>query len=80
MYELVVTLFVYAFELYLLAGVIFAIVFVRGLVDRIDPVVHGSTRGFRLIIIPGVVAMWPWLLLRVKRSTALPALVGEPHE
>jgi hypothetical protein len=33
-------------------------------VDKIDPVASGSSWGFRLIILPGVVALWPLLLRR----------------
>lgn len=33
-------------------------------IQRVDPLVKGSSVGFRLIILPGVVALWPLLLRR----------------
>jgi len=38
-------------------------IILRGL-DRIDPAVSGSSRGFRLIMIPSAIAFWPLLLKR----------------
>ena len=43
-------------------GVIFAIAFVVRGIRSVDPVAMGSTIGFRLIVFPGVVALWPLLL------------------
>ena len=57
--------------LYLLAGLLFAVPFVLRGVNRIDPVAHEGSWGFRLIILPGVVALWPLLLRRLaKRRSA----------
>ena len=54
--------------LYLAAGVLFALPFVFRGVNRIDPQASGSTWGFRLIILPGVVALWPLLAHRWLRD------------
>jgi hypothetical protein len=51
---------------YLGVGVVFAPIFVLFGVHRIDPGAHGSTWGFRLMIVPGVVLLWPLLLRRVR--------------
>ena len=48
--------------LYLAAGFLFAIPFVIKGVARIDEGAHGSSWGFRLIIIPGTIVFWPFLL------------------
>jgi hypothetical protein len=49
---------------YLALGILFALAFVAIGIGRVDPVAKDSSVGFRLIIFPGVVAMWPWLLKR----------------
>ena len=49
---------------YLLIGWLFGIAFVIRGVDRVDPVAQGAGIGFRLIILPGVAALWPLLLMR----------------
>ena len=58
--------------IYCAAGLLFAVPFVWRGVDRIDPVAGQSTRGFRVMIVPGVVALWPWLLLRWLRAAGPP--------
>ncbi len=50
--------------LYVALGVLFAVPFVLRGVNRVDPIARESTRGFRLIILPGVVALWPLLARR----------------
>lgn len=49
---------------YLALGLAVAVPFVLRGVNKIDPVSSGSSWGFRLIILPGVVALWPLLLRR----------------
>jgi uncharacterized membrane protein YdfJ with MMPL/SSD domain len=49
---------------YVAAGLLFAAAFVTRGVSRVDPVARGSGVGFRLIIVPGVVALWPLLFVR----------------
>lgn len=48
--------------IYLLCGLIFAIPFVFKGADKIDEGAHGSTWGFRIIIIPATIVFWPLLL------------------
>ena len=49
-------------------GLLFAAVFVTWGIGRIDPAAKGSGIGFRLIVLPGVVALWPLLLKRWIRA------------
>ena len=48
-----------AFEAYALAGVGFALMFLPRAVTRLDPRVAGAPKTLRLLILPGVVALWP---------------------
>jgi hypothetical protein len=56
------------FELYAVLGALFAAPFAWRLAARIDPVAATGTLGFRLLILPGAAALWPWLLVRVLRA------------
>ena len=56
--------FVRLLTLYAALGLAFGIPFVTAGVQRIDPDAKGAGAGFRFIILPGVVALWPALLLR----------------
>lgn len=49
---------------YVAAGVVFAAAFVTWGVSRVDHAAGEATRGFRLIILPGVTALWPLLAVR----------------
>ena len=48
-----------AFEAYAFAGVGFALMFLPRAVARLDPRVAGAPKALRLLILPGVVALWP---------------------
>lgn len=47
---------------YLLCGLLFVVPFIIKGVMIIDEGVKGSSIGFRIIIIPGVIVFWPFLL------------------
>ena len=49
-------------------GLAFALLFVVFGVERCDPSARGGSYGFRLAILPGVAALWPWMLLRWLRG------------
>ena len=49
---------------YALLGLGFAVPFLLRGVEVVDPDARGSGWGFRLILLPGVVALWPLLLRR----------------
>ena len=48
--------------IYLLLGLIFAIPFVIKGAQKIDHGADGGSIGFRIIIIPGTMIFWPFLL------------------
>ena len=49
---------------YAALGLVFAVPFVLVGAQRTDPAAEGGTWGFRLLIIPGVIAFWPLLAFR----------------
>jgi hypothetical protein len=49
---------------YAAVGCIFAVAFVTAGIQRVDPQAIGAGLGFRMIVFPGVAALWPWLLYR----------------
>ena len=68
MSETIATWLVTAAGLYAAAGLLFAIPFVVRGAGRIDPQARAGSRGFRLLILPGVVAFWPLLARRWARG------------
>jgi len=66
------------FEIYALAGVVFAGFFLRRAVARLDPGVAGAPRTLRLLILPGVATLWPMLAWRCLAGVSAP-VERNPH-
>jgi hypothetical protein len=70
---------VHAIEAYALIGFVFALTFVTAGISRMDAVARGAPWTFRAIVIPGVVALWPLLMLRWLRGVHEPPMQKDPH-
>ena len=66
------------FELYALVGVVCAVLFLPRVIVRLDPRVAGSPRVLRLLILPGVAALWPLFAWRWMAGAAVP-VERNPH-
>lgn len=54
---------VFAAQIYAAVGVLVAVLFVLFGIDRVDPAARG-TYTFRPLLVPGVVVLWPVVLIR----------------
>jgi hypothetical protein len=61
-----------AIAAYLAAGVIFAIAFLSRWVGRVDPLAAHGTVGFRMLVFPGVTALWLLFAVRLMRRASEP--------
>jgi len=69
MLVIIVSLVFIVLAVYMMAGIVFTVLFqIKGL-SKIDEGVHGSTIGFRIIIIPGCIVFWPVLLKKWIRTS-----------
>ena len=59
-------------------GLLFSLFFVLFGVQSIDPAARGAGIGFRLIVVPGCVLLWPLLLVRWIRASEPPE-ESNPH-
>ena len=64
---------------YLVAGLLFGLWFVLRGVGRVDPVARDGSWGFRLLILPGVAALWPLFVGRLLRGVDTPPDEHNPH-
>jgi len=71
--------FLAALGIYLACGLVFAMAFAAAGAKRIDPRAAAGTRGFRLLIIPGVMALWPLLLKRWMSGANCPPEENTAH-
>ena len=61
-------LFVDALSAYGVTGAVFAAAFVTRGIQRVDPAAEHAPLGFRIIVLPGVAALWPVMLTRWLRA------------
>jgi len=50
---------------YFLVGVLFGIYFVALGAKKIDPLMHDSKFSVRLLLLPGAIGLWPFLLIKL---------------
>lgn len=55
--------------LYVLLGVLFAILFLWKGISQVDPGIEGKAIGLRLLLFPGMVAFWPVFLRKWINTT-----------
>jgi GNAT superfamily N-acetyltransferase len=79
MFEIVAKAFVYVLEGYAGLGFAFALLFICAGVQRVDSEAQGAGVGFRLLILPGVVAFWPMFACRWAHRIAQPPVESNPH-
>ena len=65
--------------IYVGLGIVFAIPFVIKGAGRVDEAAREGTRGFRVLIFPGVVAFWPLLAKRWASGLEQPPPERNPH-
>jgi hypothetical protein len=53
---------------YLACGLAVGVPFILRGVDRVDEAAWGSSLGFRLLILPGTVALWPLMAMKWART------------
>ncbi len=68
-----------ALALYAAFGLAFALAFVSVGIGRLDAEARGASIGFRLIVAPGVAALWPVLFTRWIHGRTEPPIERNPH-
>lgn len=76
---LLAQMMVWMLGLYFGAGILFALFFVTTGITRIDATTKQSGWGFRLLMLPGGVALWPLLLPRVIAGKTQPPFENNAH-
>jgi hypothetical protein len=77
---MLVQILVIIVAIYSVCGFMFMIPFIIKGVDVVDEGAHGSSIGFRIIIIPATIVFWPLLLrkwIKMKRDFMNPTKVHE---
>jgi len=60
----------FVLAIYLGLGVLVAVPLVVAGIGRIDPAAKTAPWTFRLLVLPGAIALWPFLLRRLRKAVA----------
>ena len=64
----VIQIFLILLATYFIVGLGFALFFVFGGATKLDPLMEDSKKMVRVLLLPGVVATWPFLLRNLIRN------------
>lgn len=67
-----------AFEVYALAGMVFALLFLPRAIARMDPGIAPAPLTLRVLLMPGIVALWPLFAWRWATGARAP-VERNPH-
>ena len=63
---------------YVLIGLFVAVVFLLASLDRLDPSAQGCI-AFRPLLVPGLVLLWPYVLVRLQRGKRATIITAAQH-
>ena len=66
--DLIIDIFLSVLTVYFIAGMVFGILFLLGISAKIDPLLKDSRWIVRLLLLPGCIATWPFLLSKLVKS------------
>ena len=79
MYEQLINALVIAVYLYIGVGAIVGIVIASFGLARLDSEAENAGAGFRILVFPGIAALWPILLRRYLRGGGEPPIQKDSH-
>jgi len=68
MAQTIATVFLVGASIYLIAGLVFAILFAFRWVNKFDEEANSAPLMFRLLIIPASIALWIYLIMRIREK------------
>lgn len=77
---IIANLFVNILGFYFIIGLVFSFLFAFNGVKKIDPNAREATIGFKLLVIPGAIALWPLLTLRWLKGQTGPPTEKNAHD
>lgn len=62
--ETIIVNLLFIASIYLVVGLIFAIIFLIKGISKVDSNMNGASIGVKLLLLPGLIFLWPYFLYR----------------
>ncbi|RZN84278.1 MAG: hypothetical protein EVB11_02410 [Winogradskyella sp.] len=69
--EIVVNIILAVLGMYFLIGILFGLYFLFKGATKIDPLMKDTKKKVRILLFPGIIATWPFLIKRLFKSKSL---------
>ena len=66
--EIIINIFLTSLGVYFLIGLLFGLYFLFKGATKIDPLMQDTKKKVRVLLVPGVMATWPFLIGRLFKS------------
>jgi uncharacterized membrane protein len=66
--EIIINIFLAVLGVYFLIGLLFGLYFLFKGATKIDPLMQDTKKKVRVLLVPGVIATWPFLIGRLFKS------------
>jgi hypothetical protein len=69
--EIIINIFLSSLGLYVLIGLLFGLYFLFKGATKIDPLMQDTKTKVRVLLVPGVIVTWPFLIGRLFKSKTI---------
>ncbi len=69
--EIIINIFLAVLGVYFLIGLLFGLYFLFKGATRIDPLMQNTKKKVRVLLVPGVIVTWPFLIGRLFKSKTI---------
>ena len=66
--ELIINIFLGILGIYFVIGILFGLYFIFKGATKIDPIMKDTKKRVRVLLFPGIIATWPFLIGRLFKS------------
>jgi len=69
----IINIFLIILGVYFLIGFLFGLYFLFIGATKIDPLMHDTKKKVRMLLFPGIIATWPFLISKAFKSKTIPS-------
>ena len=66
--EIIINIFLGILGIYFIVGLLFGLYFIFKGAAKVDPIMKDTKKSVRVLLFPGIIATWPFLIQRLFKS------------